>query len=118
MVAWSRDKFKARRLEIASLTEKLRDLQMDWETNMEQIKDTSAHIDGLEVRGVAAGLTTNDNNTSDLNSTHIVLIPKTPHPDLVNQFCPISLCNYSYKVISKILANMLKQILPTIISPS
>ncbi|KAM1690351.1 hypothetical protein ACFX14_031945 [Malus domestica] len=47
---WSRDKFKARRLEIANLTTKLKDLQMDWEANMEQIKDTSAHVHMLKAQ--------------------------------------------------------------------
>lgn len=51
-----------------------------------------------------------------LNRTQIVLIPKVPKPTKVSQFRPISLCTTIYKVIAKVLANRLRQFLPTIIS--
>jgi hypothetical protein len=50
------------------------------------------------------------------NDTTIIMIPKVDNPDKVAQFCPISLCNVVYKVISKLLPNRLKVILPDIIS--
>ena len=50
------------------------------------------------------------------NNTIIVMIPKVENPDKVTQFWPISLCNVVYKVISKMLSNRLKTILPDIIS--
>jgi hypothetical protein len=52
------------------------------------------------------------------NETTIVLIPKTKNPERIIEYRPISLCNVLYKIISKVLANWLKVILPNIISPT
>ena len=53
---------------------------------------------------------------TEINKTNISLIPKTNHPTKMTEFYPISLCNTTYKLISKVLANRLKAILPSIIS--
>ncbi|KAK3010138.1 hypothetical protein RJ639_011795 [Escallonia herrerae] len=51
------------------------------------------------------------------NHTHVALIPKLENSSSVNHFCPISLCNTSYKLISKILASCLQFVLNKLISP-
>jgi hypothetical protein len=52
------------------------------------------------------------------NDTVISLIPKTDHPKHVIDLHPISLCNVTYKVVSKVLAGRLRVILDDVISPS
>lgn len=51
-----------------------------------------------------------------LNKTYITLIPKVTNPESITQYRPISLCNYNYKIIAKVMGNRLKPWLPKIIS--
>jgi hypothetical protein len=51
-----------------------------------------------------------------LNSTFIALIPKSDNPSSFDDFRPISLCNFLYKIISKVISRRLKIILSRNIS--
>ena len=52
----------------------------------------------------------NGNMLPEINHTNIVLIPKVKNPEKMSNFRPI--------IMSKVLANRLKQVLPYIVSPT
>ena len=52
-----------------------------------------------------------------LNKTFIILIPKVSVLEEVTQFRPISFCNVTYKIITKIKVNRLKPLMNSLISP-
>ena len=56
-------------------------------------------------------------NLDRLNRAYIVLIPKVPGAEHVRDFHPISLSNSMYLIIAKVLANKLRKVLPSLISP-
>ncbi|KAM1004868.1 hypothetical protein ACFX2C_005015 [Malus domestica] len=68
--------------------------------------------------GLVDDLMKGSDNPNLINSTHVVLISKVPNSDSVFQFRPISLCNYSYKILSKVMANHIRPLLQELISPS
>ena len=76
------------------------------------------HVVGNSVVLTVLDFLNNGNMLPVINHTNIVLIPKVKNPERMSEFRPISLCNVIYKIISKVLANKLKQVLPQIIAPT
>lgn len=52
-----------------------------------------------------------------LNTTFIALIPKVSKTSSFDEFRPISLCNFLYKIISKIIAERMRSWISRVISP-
>lgn len=52
----------------------------------------------------------------DWNHMFLVLIPQKEQVDKMKHFRPIALCNYIYKITSKLLANRFQKVIPFIIS--
>lgn len=75
------------------------------------------NVIGDDVVRIVQDFFINDKLLPALNHTNITLMPKVGNPTKVNQYRPISLCNVIYKVISKIMTERLKVVLPKLISP-
>jgi len=50
------------------------------------------------------------------NSNTLILIPYYPNADSIDQYRPIALVNFKFKIITKVLADRLSHILPNLIS--
>ena len=74
------------------------------------------NIVGPNVINMVLNVLNSNLSMSEINKTNISLIPKTNHPTKMTEFRPISLYNVAYKLISKVLANRFKAILPNIIT--
>jgi hypothetical protein len=69
------------------------------------------YIMGQDLLDVVEDARTRGVISPQLNSTYLVLIPKSNHPTHFKDFRPISLCNLCYKIISKVLTNRIRPIL-------
>ncbi|VFQ75956.1 unnamed protein product [Cuscuta campestris] len=71
-----------------------------------------------EVFQMVQGFFWGDYFSKGISHTFIILLPKVDCPNTFADFRPISLCNFSSKIVSKILATRLAKVLPKIISPN
>ena len=76
------------------------------------------HIVGNDVTNAILSVLQLGHFLRKMSYTHIVLIPKINEPKSVSDYRLISLGNVVSRIISKVLANRLKQILPNVISDS
>ncbi|XP_071727978.1 uncharacterized protein [Rutidosis leptorrhynchoides] len=51
------------------------------------------------------------------NASFVTLIPKKVNPEGLGDFCPINLIESYYKIVSKILSNRLRKVIPAIVGP-
>lgn len=77
-----------------------------WVTVQDQIVDFVQEC--FRTRGMPKGV----------NKTFIVLLQKSKPAKNFNHYRPTSLCNFSYKIVSKLIVNRMKTLLPRIISPN
>lgn len=80
-----------------------------------QFFQTQWNIVGESLISMVRGVFENGMLDEFFNKTLLVLIPKVAGPEFVTQFRPISLCTVPYKVLTKVLANRLKSIMPTLV---
>ena len=76
------------------------------------------NIVGNDVTEVVLSVLNSGHFLQKMNYTHIVLIPKINEPKIVANYKPINLTNLISTLVSKVLANRLKMILPNVILES
>ncbi|XP_019153727.1 PREDICTED: uncharacterized protein LOC109150287 [Ipomoea nil] len=71
---------------------------------------------GDDVARFILGYLNGQNWPTGMNDAHVTLIPKKSTPVYMGDLRPIALCNVTYKILSKMLANRLKEVLNGVIS--
>lgn len=71
---------------------------------------------GQDLFKMIENIFTNPENVKEVNETLITLIPKVDQVTRIRDFRPISLCNVSYKVITKILALRLRAMMEKLVN--
>lgn len=79
-------------------------------------KDFGTQYIGEDTIKICLDILNNNVSMEPLNKTHITLIQKMKDPKKMSEFRLISLCNVSYKIVAKALANRLKKVLDSIIA--
>lgn len=74
------------------------------------------NIIGDEVSRAVLDILQEKGISPSINSTFIALILKNNNHEAISDFRPISLCNVFYKLVSKMIYNRLKSVMPLIIS--
>jgi len=70
---------------------------------------------GNDVKRLVKGILNNQESPEKIKKTFIVLIPKGKDPKSPKDYRPISLCNVSMKIVTKVRANRIKSILLDVI---
>lgn len=73
---------------------------------------------GRDVYNAVLDILHSDDSFSFINSTFIALISKKDNSKRVSDFRPINLCNFLYNLVSKVICNKLKLIMPLLVSKS
>ncbi|XP_060968612.1 uncharacterized protein LOC115704452 [Cannabis sativa] len=74
-------------------------------------------IVGAKVCEMVQGFFEDPTVSKNLNHTFLCLIPKINNATRFDQFRPISLCNFCYKIISRIVTDRLKVVIDRLVSP-
>ena len=74
------------------------------------------NIVGVDVTDAILSFLNSGHMLHKMNYSHIVLIPKKNDPSLMSDYRPINLANVVSRILSKVIANRLKPVLPNVIS--